>query len=177
MWRAIILTVAAAVLATGALAEKYESTQLFRRGAWYVELTHDTEDGELWCSAETGNSEAQAISVTAYEDGGVMLFVFDNRWQLSARDVRFFVDIDRSRWTIDGYADGIGISAPLSDSDRAGDFLYQLARGNAARVYNDAGQQLAGFSLSGSSAALGSLMECWDSIMPGFDGKSRKDPF
>lgn len=177
MWRILVTFLALTLGTAAAHAQPYDTTRLFTRGAWYVELTHDTSDGELWCSAETRNNEAQTFSVTTYDDGGVILFVFDNRWALAPRDVDFIVNIDRQRWTINGYADDIGISVTLDDKDQADDFLYDLARGNSVAVANADGRRIASFSLSGSSAALSTLMDCWSSILIGNEGPGYKDPF
>jgi len=175
MWRILAAFLALTLGATAAPAQPYDTTRLFTRGAWYVELTHDTSDGELWCSAETRNNEAQVFSVTTYDDGAVILFVFDDRWSLAQRAVDFIVYIDRTRWTISGDADGIGISVSLDDKDQADDFLVDLARGGSVSVANADDRRIAAFSLAGSSAALSSLMECWDSILLGGTGK--RDPF
>ncbi len=163
--------------ATPVLAEKYETTRLFNRGAWYVELTHDTEDGQLWCSGETRNNSAQTFSVTTYDDGAVVLFVFDNSWNLAPRAVNFIVYIDRQRWTISGDADGVAISVALDGKDKADEFLVDLARGNSVAVANADDRRIASFSLSGSSAALSTLMDCWSSILVGGPGPGKKDPF
>ncbi|MDP2063815.1 MAG: hypothetical protein Q8Q63_00975 [Phaeovulum sp.] len=177
MWRILITFLAFTLGATATLAQPYDTTRLFTRGAWYVELTHDTSDGELWCSAETRNNEAQTFSVTTYDDGAVILFVFDDRWALASRDVDFLVNIDRQRWTISGYADGIGISVTLDDKAQSDEFLVDLARGNSVSVANADGRRIAAFSLSGSSAALSTLMDCWTSILSGGSGLGKKDPF
>lgn len=175
MWRILVTFLALTLGATAAPAQPYDTTRLFTRGSWYVELTHDTSDGELWCSAETRNNEAQVFSVTTYDDGAVILFVFDDRWDLAPRSIDFVVNIDRQRWTISGDADGIAISVSLDDKDQADDFLVDLARGGSVSVANTDERRIASFSLSGSSAALSTLMECWDSILLG--GAGPKDPF
>ncbi|WP_372841871.1 hypothetical protein [Phaeovulum sp.] len=175
MWRFLVLFLGLALPAQMASAEQYDTTRLFTRGAWYVDLTHDTSDGELWCSAETQNNEAQTFSVTTYDDGTVILFVFDESWDIAPRSVDFLVLIDRERWTISGDASGIAISVSLDDKDKADEFLIDLARGSSVAVANSDERRIASFSLSGSSAALSTLMDCWDSILLG--SPSKKDPF
>ncbi len=175
MWRILVLFLGLALSAQVAGADQYDTTRLFTRGAWYVDLTHDTSDGELWCSGETRNNEAQTFSITTYDDGTAVLFVFDDRWDLTPRNVDFLVLVDRERWTISGDASGIAISVTLDDKDKADEFLLDLARGNSVSVANTDERRIAAFSLSGSSAALSTLMDCWDSIL--LAPPSKKDPF
>lgn len=153
-----------------AFAERYETETLFRKGAWLVEITADTADSSLWCTAKTDNRARQSFSITAYDNRQLVLFIFDDNWKLRERSVRFIVDVDYSRWTVDGSASGIGVSSYMSDVDKAVRFLRQIKKGNAVAVYNDNLQRLATFSLSGSSAAIDALFDCWSKI-------DRSDPF
>ncbi|MEO0744035.1 MAG: hypothetical protein AAFY49_01685, partial [Pseudomonadota bacterium] len=91
--------------------------------------------------------------------------------------VRFLVDIDCSRWTMDGNAKDIGVSLQMTDNQKSVEFLKQLQRGNAVAVLNDAERRLATFSLSGSFAAILSLFECWDAIDISDPFTDQKDPF
>lgn len=164
--------------ASAALADRYESQVVFRKGQWLVELTHDSEDGSLWCSASTENRLDQSFDITAFDDGQLTLFVFDHSWDLRPREIRFLVDIDRSRWTMDGFGDGISVSLTMNEADAAERFLRQLQRGINVRVYNESERQLATFSLRGSSASINQLFECWDRISgPSDPFGDASDPF
>lgn len=159
-------------------ADEYDTTTLFRKGAWIVELTHNTNTGTLWCAAETTNRSGQTFSVTAYDGGYMTLFIFDSRWSLSDRPVRFLLDIDYSRWTIDGSARDISISVQMDDTETAARFLRQLQSGSAVALYNESERRLATFSLSGSYAAVLSLFECWNQItVPSDPFTTSTDPF
>jgi len=151
-------------------AEPFEYTQIFRKDAWTVELTHDASDGQLWCSAETENRRSQSFAITVYDTGNIGLFVFDRAWSIEKRPIRFIVDIDYSRWTIDGSGDGVGISFIMNEPEKTVKFLRELMEGSAVAVLNDNERRLAVFSLSGSYAALTELMKCGERI-------SLKDPF
>ena len=163
-------TITMIALSTRQAYAEFDSTKLFAKGNWFVERTHDTGDGDLWCSAETSNRNRQTFSLAAYDDGTFALFVFDQRWNVAERPVRFLVDIDYSRWTIDGTGRGIGISLTISDAEKAAEFLTELSEGNAVAVMNSDEKRVAVFSLNGSSAAIRKLFECWKEI-------GTKDPF
>lgn len=165
------------VFASSTSAQRYESQTLFSRGDWAVELTHDTSDGTLWCNATTSNQRAQSFSLTAYQSNNLTMFVFDNSWNISDRPIRFLIDVDYSRWTMDGQGSGIGISLTMSDPEAAGRFLVELMGGRAIAVMNDDTRRLATFSLRGSSAAISELFDCWDSISDTDPFRTSTDPF
>lgn len=152
------------------LADRYETTNLFRHKAWSVEITHDQLDNDFWCNAETRNRNGQYFSITAYDNGNIGLFIFDERWALRKRDIEFRIDVDYSRWNVRGQASNSSVSTFLSNPDSSIKFLTELAEGSAISIYNAADQRLASYSLSGSSASLRKLMECWGRI-------KKTDPF
>ncbi len=158
-------------LAPNASAQQYESEKLFSKVAWSVEVTYDSSDAEFWCDATTINRNSQALSVVAYDSDVLALFVFDQAWSLRPRAVRFVIDIDRSRWEIDGQSQESSVSVTMNDVEKTTRFLRQLQRGNSVAVYNEKLSRLATFSLSGSSAAITALFDCWNKI------SKQKDPF
>lgn len=167
----------AASVAT-AQQNEYESQTLFSKGAWEVEITYNTVAKNVWCSASTYNRFAQSFNIVAYDSGGLGLFVFDDSWDLKPRPVNFIVDIDYSRWTISGQASDTGVSANLTDIEKTKKFLGELQRGSAVAIYNEKVQKLSTFSLNGSSAALLSLMDCWNKIAkPSDPFEDNSDPF
>lgn len=158
-------------------AEPFESETLFSKGAWEVEITFDTEDSTFWCEAATDNRANQSFSIVAYDTGTAAIFVFDPRWNLSERSIKFLIDIDYSRWEISGRGSGRSVSSFMHDGEKAGKFLKELSQGNAVAIYNSDEKRLATFSLSGSSAALNALMECWTAIRPNGADHTSSDPF
>lgn len=172
------LALCLALTTAPALADRYESEVYFAKGRWQVEVTHDSQDGSLWCSALTENNNNQSFDITAFDDGQLTLFVFDGDWELRERPIRFLVDVDRSRWTMDGTGKNISVSVTMNDPDTAVRFLTQLQRGNTVRVYNENEVKLATFSLSGSRAGIDALFECWDRINKSSDPfGDASDPF
>jgi len=155
----------------------YEDTLLFSKGYWTVELTYNTDENSYWCSAKTANRRSQEFSVTAFENGTIVVFIFDNRWSLAKRPVRFLIDIDYSRWQIDGTADDIAVSIALSNNEKAGKFITELAQGSAVALFNMEERRLATFSLKGSRAALTELIDCWRKISVTDPFRTSTDPF
>lgn len=149
-----------------AYADRYETTNLFRHKAWSVSITHDQLEDTFWCDAKTSNRRNQLFSITAFESGGLGLFVFDNRWSLRKRALQFRIDVDYSRWIVNGNAEDTGVSTFLSNPESSVKFLTEVAEGSAIAVYNSDNRKIATFSLSGSSASLRKLMECWKRISP-----------
>ncbi|QFT96483.1 hypothetical protein FIU85_04140 [Roseovarius sp. THAF8] len=169
--RSVISLCIATAFTTFGFADEYDERKLFAKGAWEVELTHNTSSGSLWCSADTFNRNSQSMSIVAYENNSLALFLFDQDWSLTPRPVRFFLDIDYSRWDMTGNAEDIGVSLQMTDAQAAIKFLKELKKGSAVAVYTVEERRLATFSLSGSSAAITSLFECWKYIT------KDKDPF
>ena len=152
------------------LAAEYDVTRLFAKGEWSVDLTYNTAENITWCAADTENRAGQWFSIVAYDEGGAAVFLGDPQWQLSPRDIRLRLDIDYSRWDIDAEAAEESVVFFLSGAEAAPDFLVELMRGSAISAFNDDGDQLAEFSLTGSHAAMTELIECWQRI-------DRRDPF
>lgn len=152
-------------------AQEYDTRTLMRHGQWQVDVTYSQSSDSYWCSAGVENGSAQKFNLVAYQNEAFALFIFDPRWDLEPRSVRFIVDVDRDRWTMDGSGDGTGIALSMTDAEKAAKFLVQLKRGNTVYVYNEDQQRQATFSLSGSSRAIDALFDCWDTIV------SSQDPF
>lgn len=174
----LISAAALCCLAIAAKANPFDTTMLFAHKHWSVEHTYDSTDGSSWCSADTANGANQWFSVTGFDNGGIALFVGDPRWSLSSRQVRYRIDVDYSRWDIDGTADRSAVSVFLNGSDKAGKFLGELMGGSAVAVYSEDGRRLATFSLQGSHAAMNAFAECWARIHRGSDPfTNASDPF
>lgn len=164
-------TVAALLSAPAAFSKSnFETEILFRKKAWAVEITHDTSDGGLWCAASTKNRQGQAFSLVAYDTGALALIILDGAWNIPQRSVKFLIDVDYSRWNIEGTGKGSGVSLNVGAADKGAQFIRELMAGNAVAILNNRERRLAVFSLSGSSAAITKLMACWSRI-------TNNDPF
>ncbi len=169
--------VALTLFAGVADASQYDTTVLFQRGDWSVEHTYNTLEGNSWCAADTVNTAGQWFSVVAYDHGGAAIIVGDPRWRPSARAVRFRVDVDYSRWNINGAAKDEAVSVFLRGEADVSEFIGQLMEGVAVAVYSEEDRRLATFSLKGSRLAVQALFACWARI-EGSDPFTRaSDPF
>lgn len=164
------------LLAGVASADDLTTTNLFRKGDWFVDITVDEVDGGMWCSAETVNPSGQTFSITAYDSNQLILFVFDRSWNIPERPVRFLIDIDYSRWTMDGFGNDISVSVTMNKIEVTMRFLRQLMNGNAVALLTADERRLATFSLSGSYAAISNLSTCWSRIRKN-ESESDADPF
>ncbi|MDC0738524.1 hypothetical protein N6L24_09550 [Cognatishimia sp. SS12] len=162
----------ASFIAGSAGAERYDSDVLLRHKSWSVELTYDNDDSDFWCEASTKNKSAQTFSIVAYQSGELAVIVFDHDWALTPRDLEFILDVDYSRWVINGTGDGIAVSVLMQPGPKLGEFITDIAEGSAVALYNRDERRLATFSLAGSKAALLKLNECWRAIL-----KDNADPF
>lgn len=162
--------------AAPAFGSEFDTQVLFSHKAWSVEVTHDASDGTLWCNAETTNRNGQSFNVLTFDNGYAAVGIYDSRWKLRKRPISFIIDIDYSRWNIDGTGEDQSVSIGLTDSEKAGDFLQELSDGAAVAVYNADEKRIASFSLAGSSAALLKLMECWEAIQD-VSPTQNSDPF
>lgn len=177
MIRAAILSLFAIIVAAGVSATEVESTRLFTRGAWTVDVSYDDRNGALWCDAGTENSTGQLFKLIMYSSGQFSIFIFDANWALAKRGVEFRLDIDYKRWTISGSAEDTFVSVTPEDPQDGINFLKDVMAGTAVALYSDSGARLGTFSLRGSSAAVRELMSCWRRIenQGGFTAAS--DPF
>jgi hypothetical protein len=143
----------------------FDTTPLFRQDAWAVEHTYNPDSGLSWCSADTANGAGQMFSITAYDHGGAVALVIDRAWTFAAEAVRFRIEVDTIRWTVEGLAQDMAVSMDLDEDAEAARFLGDLAAGRALAVATEAGREIAVFSLAGSEPALRALVECWARIL------------
>lgn len=163
-----------AMLTGGAYAQQ-ERSHVYSRGAWTVNYGQDRSTGQVWCEAQTYNRAGQTFDITGFADGSASVYVIDPSWALEDRPVSFRIDIDYSRWNIDGSASGTYVAVALNESSAASRFIAEMMRGSAVAVYNAGGARLGRFSLRGSFRAIESLMNCWNQISSGYGGG--RDPF
>lgn len=174
--KTLAASVIAVVMICGTAFAAAESQVIFRKGNWYVEVVYDAESGGSWCAAVTDNGNGQQLDVTLFDQGEMILYVWDNSWQLKERQVDFRLDVDRSRWDMRGTADGQSVSLGLNGRKEAVQLLDDLYAGRSVRVYNDKGSKLATFSLTGSASSLRMLFDCGTKI-GAFVKKGSSDPF
>ncbi|TCP44188.1 hypothetical protein [Rhodovulum marinum] len=160
-----------AILATLLLATpvraQFDERVLFQQGAWHVSYVRNTVTGQDWCEAATVNANGTSFDITLFGDGAAAMFIIDADWDFGGHMYfPLYVDIDRSRWTVDATAGRNAISFYFGEYEATRRFLRELQAGNAVAVYEEggSGRSFARFSLSGSRNAIDAVFECWSII-------------
>jgi hypothetical protein len=165
------LTVAAMLLAGQAMADVTGSEMLYHNRFWSVELV-SFDDGTDSCALSSFRGAVQSIIIWAGPHG-VDLQVHSDNWSMADRYVTINVDVDRAGFTGTARA----TEGSLIVFDLAGDFLSAVALGRTLTVRNDLGERLMVYSLAGSAAAMGKLVECYAAVLTPTDPyQGRGDP-
>lgn len=160
------LTAALALLPAGAGASPSVETRILdEEGGWRIELTRETQDGGLWCSAEAVNAAGQSLVLAAYDTGGLALFVFDPGWAMGPRALEIGLEIDGGRRVLAGAGEGIGVTMGLEEPRDIAGLLLDLRRAREVVVTNAEGARLAAFPLDASETGIEALMTCWERIL------------
>jgi hypothetical protein len=170
--------VAGVVLALGASmpapALAQETQTLFTHKAWEVQIM-SFDDGSLGCVAQV-SAPGESFSVWAFQAGGVRLQFYSTQWEFGeGKTADLEVQIDRrTPWTLTNaelYLNSVLFDLP---TDRDGSrFVGEIANGNVLYLRNDDGEDVQSYSLAGSSASIGALIECEGAMQDG----SPKNPF
>lgn len=169
------------VMAGSAIAGSWDSwndySTLYSRGYWRLDL-NDNTDGSQACESRTvNNSYVFSMFTLSYGDY-VIQFEHEN-WDFGTEELNqeFVVEIDRrGPWNISGTKWNNKIRTVVTPpSDGLSRFFNEVARGNTLYLRNDRGNEIARFSLSGTSATLSQHRACEQRI---FNGSYRSnDPF
>lgn len=162
----IRLGLAAAFVAasvSGAVAQ--ESEVLFSHKHWQVSVV-GWDDGSIGCVAEV-TAPGESFSIWTFPDGAVQLQFYSSAWEFGeGQTADLGVQIDRrAPWNLTGaelYQNSVLFYLP---DDQAGvNFITEVARGNRLYLRDDDGSDVQNYSLAGSSASIGALVECGDVI-------------
>lgn len=157
--------VAAALVAFGGGAEAQESEVLFSHKHWQVSVV-GWDDGSIGCVAEV-TAPGESFSIWTFPDGAVQLQFYSSAWSFGeGQTADLGVQIDRrAPWSLTGaelYQNSVLFYLP---GDQAGtNFISEVARGNRLYLRDDDGSDVQNYSLAGSSASIGALIECGDVI-------------
>ena len=155
----IALTLTAGVLATPAAAE-IGTTRLYEAEPWIVEYQVDEGRGYMACLMIRYSPDAILSFRMERHDastGFMSLHVMDLSWNAAPRKVPIYVDIDDRRFSRVAHVDGSSLFAGSIGAE----LMLAVAGGNAIAISNAEGQRLLSYSLRGSSAAAGALVDCW----------------
>ena len=156
----------AALLATPAVAQNYESQVLERNKAWVVEMVA-WNDGTLGCVG-TVSAPGESFSLWTFQDGSVQLQFYSSQWSFGdtgdTADLQVQID-RRSPWNLTGANLRMNsVLFTLPDSDAGIEFLLEVARGNRLYLRSADGGDVQNYSLAGSKASIQTLIDCGDQI-------------
>lgn len=124
------------------------------------------DDGSVGCVAEV-KAPGESFSIWTFPDGAVQLQFYSTAWDFGeGQTADLGVQIDRrAPWSLTGaelYQNSVLFYLP--DNDAGGNFVGEVARGNRLYLRADDGSDVQNYSLSGSSASIGALVDCSDVI-------------
>lgn len=150
---------------------------IYQRGNWVLDI-NNYSDGSIACESRTTNSSDYWFKMLTISTGEYVIQFENEQWDFGDQDQSqaFVVEIDRrGPWNIPGFKQGKAIFVKVTPpSDGLSRFFTEVARGNTLYLRNDRGNEIARFSLSGTSATLNQHRECERRI---FNGFRSNDPF
>ena len=160
-----MVSAATLIAATAATAQAQQSEVLFAHKHWQVEVV-GWDDGSVGCVAQV-SAPGESFSIWTFPDGAVQLQFYSTAWQFGEGDTADLeVQIDRrAPWNLTGaelYQNSVLFYLP---DDQAGvNFISEVARGNRLYLRSNDGSDVQNYSLAGSSASIGALIDCGDVI-------------
>ena len=174
---ALALTVFTSAVQAGVWDQYTSYDTLYSRGYWRLDLNQHA-DGSQSCESRTVNSEDYVFNMFTLSSGDYVIQFENEGWDFGIEELNqaFVVEIDRrGPWNIDGtkWANKIRtvVSPPSEGLSR---FFNEVARGSTLYLRNDRGNEIARFSLRGTSATLNQHRACERRIFSGFRSS---DPF
>jgi hypothetical protein len=156
---------AALIAASTGAAGAQESEVLFSHKHWQVSIV-GWDDGSVGCVAEV-KAPGESFSIWTFPDGAVQLQFYSTAWEFGeGQTADLGVQIDRrAPWSLTGaelYQNSVLFYLP--DSQAGINFVTEVARGNRLYLRDADGADVQNYSLAGSSASIGALVDCGDVI-------------
>ena len=155
----------ALITAVASDAGAQQSEVLFSHKHWQVSVV-GWDDGSVGCVAEV-TAPGESFSIWTFADGAVQLQFYSSAWEFGEGDTADLgVQVDRrSPWSLTDaelYQNSVLFFLP---DDQAGvNFITEVARGNRLYLRDADGADVQNYSLAGSSASIGALVECGEVI-------------
>jgi hypothetical protein len=146
-----------------------DSEVLYSNRAWQVEVTR-FEDGTYGCVAQVSSADsAESFSIWSFQEGGVRLQFYSTQWDFGEGETADLeVQIDRrGPWTLTAaelYKNSVLFDLPAGDDGAR--FVREVSNGTVLYLRNDSGKDVQSYSLAGSNASIGALIECEGAITP-----------
>ncbi len=174
---ALALTVLTSAAQSGAWDEYSSYDTLYSRGYWRLDLNQHPDNSQS-CESRTVNNSSYVFNMFTLSTGDYVIQFENEGWDfgLEEQGQDFVVEIDRrGPWNISGtkWSNKIRtiVTPPNNGLSR---FFNEVARGNTLYLRNDRGNEIARFSLRGTSATLNQHRACERRIFSGFRSN---DPF
>ncbi len=171
MRQAMIVALLAGLSAHGAAAEVTSETLMTVKD-WEVQVVR-FDDGAISCLAQVTHGPI-SFSLWSGADELVELQFYDDSWDLGeGQTADLQVQIDSyGVWNLTNAELRLqSVFFNIPDSSDGVGFMNEVMQGNALYLANDQGDQVGSYSLAGSRAAIGALIECVAAL------KSDTNPF
>lgn len=142
------------------------ATMLFQHKHWEVEHVL-FDDGTTACYAEV-DATSDSFTVWGYASGDLKLQFYSTSWDFGEGGDTGDIQIQigkKSPWDLsdaDLYKNSILFNLP--DSDQSVRFLTEVAGGNRLYLRSGNGDPIMDYSLSGSQAAMGAMINCVEQL-------------
>jgi hypothetical protein len=138
---------------------------LFAHKSWEVQVV-SFDDGTVECLAQVSDG-SRSFSLWADVSASIELQFYDDAWNLGEGDTaNLTVAIDgRAPWTLNNaelHKQSVFFTLP--DEDSGVDFITEVMRGNVLYLNAENGDAVESYSLAGSSASVGALIDCMDAL-------------
>lgn len=138
------------------------SEVVYRYKAWEVQIV-GFDDGSMACVAQVREG-GESFSIWSDASEAVRLQFYSDLWEFDGGSADLELQIDRrAPWTLTNaelYKQSVLFDIP---DNRVGErFLTEVMRGNVLYLRNDRGAHVQSYSLAGSSASVGALIDCVD---------------
>lgn len=161
-----------AVLAAGSALAETQTQVVYSHKAWQVQVVA-FDDGSLSCLAEVSDG-ARSFTLWAGADELVQLQFYDESWDLGEdQTANLKVEVDsRGVWDLtNAELHKQSVFFDIPDSGDGVNFMDEVMGGNLLYLSNESGEEVANYSLAGSRASIGALIECVSAL------KTDSNPF
>ncbi len=144
------------------VAQATDSRTIFTHKQWEVRVVA-FDDAKVKCVAQV-NTKGSSFAVWADGVTPARLQFFSQDWNLGQGSADVVVRIDRRpKWDLtNANLNQQSVLFDLPNDNDGRRFINEVRRGNVIRLGNARGNEVGRWSLSGSSAAVGKLIECVD---------------
>lgn len=158
-----------AVTLTSTATWATDSRTLYRHKQWEVRVVA-FDNAKLSCVAQVNRTNS-SFAIWADGQNPARLQFYDRTWNLGQTNADVIVRVDRRpKWDL--YNARLNKQSVLFDLPNDTDgrrFVNEVRRGSVIYLGNNRGNEVGRWSLSGSSAAVGKLIECVDLLQNGSD--------